>query len=96
MSSRYIKSDESKKILYIDANKLYGHSISLPYENKFDKKVSLEDIIKTLDDSDNSFFYVECDLKNSETIKEKTKFFPCCPENKISPQDKISDFFRMR
>ena len=28
MGDRYVKSDENKKILYIDANNLYGHSMS--------------------------------------------------------------------
>ena len=34
MGDRYKKSDENKKILYIDANTLYGHSMSepLPYD----------------------------------------------------------------
>ena len=34
MGDRYVKSDESKKILYVDANNLYGHSMSepLPYD----------------------------------------------------------------
>ena len=34
MGVRYVKSDENKKILYIDANNLYGHSMSqmLPYD----------------------------------------------------------------
>ena len=30
MSDRYIKSDDKKKKLYIDANNLYGHSMSQP------------------------------------------------------------------
>ena len=30
MGDRYVKSDENKKILYIDANNLYGHSMSQP------------------------------------------------------------------
>ena len=28
MDDRYVKSDENKKILYLDAANLYGHSIS--------------------------------------------------------------------
>ena len=39
MSNRYVISDENKKILYIDANNLYGWDMSeyLPYEEiKFD------------------------------------------------------------
>ena len=30
MGYRYIKSDENKKILYMDATNLYGHSMSQP------------------------------------------------------------------
>ena len=30
MSDRYVKSDENKKIIHIDANNLYGHSMSQP------------------------------------------------------------------
>ena len=47
MGDKYIKSDDNKKILYIDANNLYGHSMSqpLPYDEiKFDNNVTLEDI----------------------------------------------------
>ena len=34
MGDRYVKSDENKKILYMDATNLYGHSMSqmLPYD----------------------------------------------------------------
>ena len=34
LGDRYVKSDESKKMLYIDATKVYGHSMSqvLPYD----------------------------------------------------------------
>ena len=47
MGDRYIKSDDNKKILYIDANNLYGHSTSepLPYDEiQFDNNVELENI----------------------------------------------------
>ena len=55
MSDRYVKSDDNKKILFADANILYGQSMSqpLPYhEIKFDKNVKLEELSKTPDDSD--------------------------------------------
>ena len=64
MGDRYVKSDENKKILYADANNLYGHSMSEPLphdEIKFDKNVKLEDILKTTDDSDIGYF-IEVDL----------------------------------
>ena len=55
MGDRCVISDENKKILYVDANNLYGHSMSelLPYDEiKFDKSVKLEDILNTPDDND--------------------------------------------
>ena len=82
MGDRYIKSDENKKILYIDANNLYGHSMSesLPYDEiKFDNNINLEDIINTPDDS-NIGYFVEVDLKYPDIIKQKTKNFPFAPE----------------
>ena len=59
MGHRFVKSDENKKIIYSDANNLYGHSMSqlLPYDEiKFDTNVKLEDILNTPDDSDIGYF----------------------------------------
>ena len=84
MGDRSVKSDDNKIILYIDANKLYGHSMSEPLphdEIKFDENVKLEEILNTPDDSDIGYF-VEVDLTYPDNIKEKTKFFPFAPENK--------------
>ena len=42
MGYQYVKSDENKKIIYLDANNLYGHSMSqpLPYDKiKFERNV---------------------------------------------------------
>ena len=55
MGERYVRSEENKKILYVDANNLYGHSMSqpLPYDEiNFDRDFKLEDILNTPDDSD--------------------------------------------
>ena len=83
MGDRYVKSDENKKILYIDANNLYGMgnvSQYLPYDDiKFDKNVTLEEILNTPDDNEIGYF-VECDLKYPDNIKQKTKYFPFCPD----------------
>ena len=83
MGDRYIKSDKNKKILYIDANNLYGHSMSeyLPYDEiKFTNTVKLEDILNTPDNSDIGFF-IELDLTYPNNIKEKTKNFQFAPMN---------------
>ena len=96
LGNRYIKSDDNKRILYIDANNLYGHSMSqpLPYDEiKFDKNVKLEDILKTPDDGDIGYF-IEVDLKYPDNIKEKTKNFPFCPENKKVNSNDFSDYMK--
>ena len=84
MAGRYFKSDVNKKILFIDANNLYGHSMSqpLPYdENNFDKNVKSEDNLNTPDDCDIGYF-IELDLTYPYNTKKKTKVFPVAPENK--------------
>ena len=96
MGNRYIKSNENKKILYIDANNLYGHSMSepLPYDViKFDNNVKLEDILNTPDDSEIGYF-IEVDLKYPDNIKEKTKHFPFAPVNKKTNPDNFSDYMK--
>ena len=96
MGDRYVKSDENKKILFIDANNLYGRAMSeyLPYdENKFDRKVKLEDKLNTPDNSDIGYF-IEVDLTYPDNIKEKTKNFPFAPESKKINPDDFSDYMK--
>ena len=96
MGDRYIKSDENGKVMYFDANNLYGHSMSepLPYDEiKFDNDVKLEDILNTPDDSDIGYL-IEVDLKYPDNIKEKTKNFPFCPENKTINPDKFGYYMK--
>ena len=90
LGDRYVKSDENKKISYMDATNLYGHSICqfLPYyeiemwHGHPDLQMNwLEEILKTPDDNEIGYF-LEVDLKYPDDIKEKTKHFPFCPENK--------------
>ena len=94
MGDRYVKSDENKKILYDDANNLYGWAMSeyLPYDEiKFDNNVKLEDILNTPDDSDIGYF-VEVDLTYPDNIKQKTKNFPFAPVDKKNNPDGFSDY----
>ena len=83
-----------KKILYIDADNLYGHSMSQPLpfdEIKFDKNVKLEDVLDTPVDSDIGYF-VEVDLIYPDKIKEKTIHFPFAPMNKKIIPDNFNDY----
>ena len=57
------------------------------------KNANLKDLLIAPDDSDIGNF-VAVDLKSPDETKEKTKIFPFCPENKISPHDKFNDFIR--
>ena len=96
MGDRYIRSDENKKILYIDANNLYGHSMSqpLPYDEiKFNNNVELEDILNTPDDSDIGYF-IEVDLKYPDEIKEETKNLPFAPMNKKINLDNFIEYVK--
>ena len=96
MGDRYIKSDKNKKILYIDANNLYGHSMSepLPYDEiKFDNIIKLEDILNTPDDSGIGYF-IEVDLTYPDNIKEKTKKFPFAPMNKKINPNNFNDYMK--
>ena len=96
MGDRYVKSDENKKKIYMDATNFYGHSMSqmLPYDEiemwhgHLDLYMNwLEEILNTPDDNEIGYF-LELDLKYPDNIKKKTKNFPFCPENKKINPDK--------
>ena len=96
MGDRYVKSDENKKILYIDANSLYGHSMSQasPYDEiKFDKNVKLEDILNSPNDSDIGYFN-EVNLKYPDNKKHRTKLFQLAPVNNTINPDDFSDYMK--
>ena len=96
MGDRYVKSDGNEKILYVDANNLYGWARSeyLPYDGiQFDRNVKLEDILNTPDDSDIGYF-IEVDLKYPDNIKAKTRNFPFAPVNKKINCDDFSDYMK--
>ena len=102
MGDRYVKSDENKKILYMDATNLYGHSMSqlLPYDEiemwhgdpaKYWNW--LDEVLNTPNDADTGYF-IEVDLKYPDNVKEKTKIFPFCPEKKKINPDKYNDYMK--
>ena len=62
-------------------------------EIKFDRSVKLEDILKTLDDSDIGY-PVEVDLKYPDNKKFRTKNFPFGPVNKKNNPDDFSDYMK--
>ena len=73
-----------KKILYIDATNIYGHSISqmLPYDEiKFEKDICLGELINTPDDNEIGYF-LEVDLKYPDNQRDKTKNFAFGPAKK--------------
>ena len=95
MGPRFIESNENTKLLYIDANNLYGWAMSqyLP-TGDFKKMRSLAQNCHESDSAlmneitedilntpdDNEFgYFIECDLEYPAEIKEKTENFPLCP-----------------
>ena len=96
MGDIYVKSTDKKKILYKDANNLYGWAMGepLPYDEiKFDNNGELVDILITPDDSDIGYF-IEADLRYPDIIKGKTKNFPFAPENKKIDSNDFSDYMK--
>ena len=102
MGNRYVKSTENKKniICNVDANNLYGHSMSqpLPYDEieMWHGHTDLymnwsEESLNTPDDNEVGYF-LEVDLNNPDDIKEKTKNFQFCPQNKILDKEKYNDY----
>ena len=97
MGPRYTESNENTKLLYIDANNLYGWAMSkyLP-TGDFKKMRScheamqydsalMNEILNTPDDNEIGYF-IECDLEYPAEIKEKTENFPLCPyQTKADP-----------
>ena len=71
-------SDSNKFIMYLDANNLYGHSMSkpLPYEN-FKWSDNL-----TLDPNNLQTRIYEVDIEIPIELYDKFKDYPLCPEIK--------------
>ena len=104
MGDRYIKSDENKKTLYMEAIKLCGHSLSqvLPLEEIEmwhgypDLQMNrLEEILYTPDDSDIGYF-IEVDLKYPDNIKEKTKISHLLLKIKLFLEKKYNEYKKKR
>ena len=59
MGDRFVKLDENTKILYADANNLYGHSMSEPSpydEIKIQRNVCFNEILGSYDNPDIGYF----------------------------------------
>ena len=102
VGDRYVKSDENKKILYMDATNLYGLSMNqpLPYDeteishgHPDPHMKNLEEFLITPDNSDSGYF-IENDLRYPDNIREKTKNFKIAPENKNSSKGKHNDYMK--
>ena len=64
--------EKIRNILSVDANSLYGHSMTqtLPYDEfKFDRNVKLDNILKIDNDSDFGYL-LRVDLKNPDNLKK--------------------------
>ena len=57
------------------------------YMNKVQKMINIPDVSEI-------GYFVEVDLKYLNNVKEKTKYFPFCPENKIFHKDKNNEYIK--
>ena len=81
-------SDLNKYIMYLDANNLYGHSMSkpIPYKNfKWSDDLTLD--LKNFQTG-----IYEVDIEIPENLHDKFKDYPLCPEIKNIPENMLSDY----
>ena len=81
-------SDSNKFILYLDANNLYGYSMSkpLPYKN-FKWSDDL-----TLDQNNLQTGIYEVDIEIPNELHDKFKDYPLCPEIKSVDENMLSEY----
>ena len=81
-------NDLNKFIMYLDANNLYGHSMSkpLPYKN-FKWSDDL-----TLDQNNLQTGICQVDIEIPEELHDKFKDYPLCPEIKSINEDTLSEY----
>jgi hypothetical protein len=97
MGSRYACADKYNKLLYVDANNLYGWAMMEPqpcsnFKNYIpDHDLTKEEILAISDDSELGFF-LEVDLDYPENIKFKSKNFPYCPESIFIKDEDLSPY----
>ena len=80
--------NSNKFIMYLDANNLYGHSMSkpLPYKNfKWSNNL-------TLDPNNLQTGIYEVNLEIPDDLHDKFKDYPLCPEIKNIPEDMLSEY----
>lgn len=79
---------DSNFLMYLDANSLYGHSMTkhLPLKNFewSNQNFDAESILQIADDSDVGYIF-EVDLDYPEELHEPHKDYPMCPERRIVP-----------
>lgn len=99
MNSQHITKDQFARfnvILDIDANNLYGTCQVFPLPFADFLFISEEEINninwETVNLLADTGYFVEVSLHYPEEIREKTKSFPLCPENKIITYDMLSPY----
>ena len=86
--NKYINKNtaNNKYLLYLDANNLYGYSMSqkLPYKNfKWSNNLKLDKL---------QIGIYEVDLEILKNLHDKFKDYPLCPEIKNIPENMLSNY----
>ena len=86
--NKYIDKNtkNNKYLLYLDANNLYGYSMSqsLPYKNlKWSNNLTLDKLQTGI---------YEVDIEIPKNLHNKLKDYPLCPEIKSIPENNLSEY----
>ena len=96
MSEGYKVDEEEQYIIYYNVNNLYGWAMteSLPYGGfEWAKNVNKTNFFNIPDDC-NFGYFVEVDLKYSETLHDAHKDLPFCAEHIVPPGSKQKKLMR--
>jgi hypothetical protein len=89
----YDKTQETTYIQYLDANNLYGHSMSqkLPYRDFEWVEMTVDDVIQ-YDCSGEKGCFVECDIDYPEELHNEHNNYPLAPETRIILKKELSPY----
>ena len=95
----YDKHAPAKYILYLDANNLYGHAMSMPLPDRNfqflpDDEIEKLDILNVPDDSDIGYI-CEADLEYPAEIHDLHNDYPVAPERMVISPEMISPYNQM-
>ena len=92
----YDPTKESKYIVYLDANNLYGwamqQKVSIGNYKWENPSLFTEEYINNINENGQSVYILEVDLEYPQSLHEYHNSYPLCPERKLIKTEMLSKF----